>query len=93
MHGQGRARKKLDRFRLGQKWTARSVIRETRKEEVKRLILDKHGVAAGSAAMFKHYQPALSEIMQSLTEDEIAEAEQLAVEWNAKASPQEAQAR
>ena len=93
MHRQGRVKASRKAFQIGRKWTARTVVRETRKAELKQQIVDRYGAAAGSREMFRYYQPALTELIKGLTEDEMAEAEETAKEWNSMGGPGEAQAR
>ncbi|KAF8547807.1 hypothetical protein OG21DRAFT_1489911 [Imleria badia] len=92
MHSQGKG-KQRGQMQLSQKWTARSVIRETWKDDLKRLIEEMHGVPPGSAEMFKHYQPMLSQVIGSMTKEEMSRAQATADEWNRQGTPPEAQAR
>ena len=79
-------------FRLGPQWTARSVIRETHKAELKHIIEEVFGALAGSANI-EYYQPALNELMKGLSAEELAKATETAKEWNNQPAPKDVQAR
>ena len=93
MHKQGRVGKKKSGIALGTAWTARTVIREQRKEQIKLTIEERFGARPGSSAMFQHYQLVLAEIMKGLSAEEIELAESTATEWNQQGAPTEAKAR
>ncbi|KAF8545938.1 hypothetical protein OG21DRAFT_1528154, partial [Imleria badia] len=57
------------------------------------MIEQKYGAAARSAAMFKHYQPMLTQLIQSMTKEEIARVQSMADEWNTQGASPEAQVR
>ena len=76
-------------FRLGKKWTARSVIVETHKAELTHV---RKEMVDGSNDI-KFYQLAFTELINSLSADEMRKAEQTAVEWNCSSSPDKAQER
>jgi hypothetical protein len=67
MHSQGREKRAGKQIHLGKKWTARTVVRETRKANLMKIIQEKHGVSTGSLEIFKHYQHALTEVIQGMT--------------------------
>ncbi|KAL4078401.1 hypothetical protein V8B97DRAFT_2021486 [Scleroderma yunnanense] len=57
------------------------------------LVLEKAGIKQGSAQMIKGYQKAVDKVMETLTEEEKAEAEELAKEWNKQHPPPDVQAK
>ncbi|KAL4075249.1 hypothetical protein V8B97DRAFT_2022252 [Scleroderma yunnanense] len=57
------------------------------------LVLEKAGIKQGSAQMIKWYQKAVDKVMEILTEEEKAEAEELAKEWNKQHPPLDVQAK
>jgi hypothetical protein len=69
------------------------VIREQRKEEIKRMIEERFGAQPGSSAMFQHYQKMLAEVMKSLSPAEIVAAESTAATWNLQGATTEAKTR
>ena len=58
--------------------------------ETKRLAGD---ATPGSQAFLGHYQSALSNIVNSLSEKEVEEAKETAKEWNSRGPPAEVQKR
>jgi hypothetical protein len=57
-----------------------------------KIIQEKHGVPTGSSEMFKHYQHALTEVIQGMTAEEMAAAKVTADDWNSMGAIPEAQA-
>ena len=93
MHKQGRTGAKKNAIFLGRTWTARTVIRELRKDEIKRKIEEQFGARPGSSEMFQHYQTVLAEIIRGLSPDAIEQAELTAATWNREGASTEAKAR
>ncbi|KAG1891929.1 uncharacterized protein F5891DRAFT_986423 [Suillus fuscotomentosus] len=67
---------------LGRKWTYQMVVGALRKKEILKKIEDKTGVKAGEKDMMKYYSKYLADMVNSLTEIEVEEATEKAVEWN-----------
>ena len=80
-------------FRLGPQWTARLVIRETHKAELKHIIEEVFRALAGLANI-EYCQPALNELMKGLSAEELAKATETetAKEWNNQPAPKDVQA-
>ncbi|KAL4073862.1 hypothetical protein J3A83DRAFT_4411483 [Scleroderma citrinum] len=57
-----------------------------------RYVLEKASTKQGSAQMIKGYQKAVDKVMETLTEEEKVEAEELAKEWNEQHPPPDVQA-
>ncbi|KAL4062075.1 hypothetical protein V8B97DRAFT_2026927 [Scleroderma yunnanense] len=81
-HSQGCTQKAL--LRYGRVWTTRMDIN---------LVLEKASIKQGSAQMIKGYQKVVDKVMETLTEEEKAEAEELAKEWNEQHPPPDVQAK
>ncbi|KAL4070613.1 hypothetical protein J3A83DRAFT_4372804 [Scleroderma citrinum] len=62
------------------------VIMHQQKKDIN-LVLEKASIKQGSAQMIKGYQKAVDKVMETLTEEEKAEAEELAKEWNEQHPP------
>lgn len=77
---------------IGRRWTFRSVVESLRKKELLKKIEDETGVKAGEHGMMNHYSKYLTEMVESLTEKEIEEATEMAVQWNKQGVPPEVQA-
>lgn len=92
MRGHGRGRGKNKAIRLGQKWTARSVIWETDKEWLRDMIAERFGKPR-NAANIECWQPALTILMKELPQERLEEAEATAKEWNSRGGSAEAQHR
>jgi hypothetical protein len=93
MHSQGREKRAGRRIHLGKKWTARTVVRETQKADLMKIIQEKHGVSAGTPEMFRYYQHALMEVVRGMTVEEMTTAKVTADIWNNMGATPEAQAR
>lgn len=78
--------KKASQF--SKKWTARLVIEHQHKKE----ILEKTGGRPGGKEMIKNYQGAVNSIMAGLSEEQLEEAKNTAIEWSSKALPPDVQA-
>ncbi|KAL4079711.1 hypothetical protein J3A83DRAFT_4185673 [Scleroderma citrinum] len=63
-----------------------------RKKKDINLVFEKASIKQGSAQMIKGYQKAVDKVMKTLTEEEKAEAEELAKEWNKQHPPLDVQA-
>ncbi|KAG2108734.1 uncharacterized protein F5147DRAFT_836966 [Suillus discolor] len=77
---------------LGRKWTYQMVVGTLWKKELLKKIEDETGVKAGEKDMMKHYSKYLGEMVKSLTEVEVEEATEQAVEWNKQGVPPDVQA-
>ncbi|KAL4077855.1 hypothetical protein J3A83DRAFT_4186131 [Scleroderma citrinum] len=89
-HSQGHTQKAL--LRYGRAWTTRTVIMHQQKKDIN-LVLEKAGIKQGSAQMIKEYQKVVDKVMETLTEEEKAEAEELAKKWNKQHPPLDVQAK
>ena len=87
-HG-GRKRSQADKYKWGKRWTARSVIKHQKRDEIVELT----GGKAGDKEMIGNYQAALNTIMQGLTDEERQQAEDTAEDWTNKAPPADVQAK
>ncbi|KAG2744257.1 hypothetical protein P692DRAFT_201808537 [Suillus brevipes Sb2] len=76
---------------IGRRWTYWSVIESLRKKGLLKKIEDETRVKAGEHGMMNHYSKYLTEMVESLTEKEIEEATEMAVQWNKQAVPLEVQ--
>lgn len=79
-------------IKLGRKWTYRSVVESQRKKELLKKIQDETGAKPGEPEMMNHYAKYLARMVNSLTEDEVKEATQMAAQWNKHGVPAEVQA-
>ncbi|KAI6141476.1 hypothetical protein BKA82DRAFT_125401, partial [Pisolithus tinctorius] len=77
--------------KYGSKWTALKVIKLQHKKDIQQVLV-KARIQPGTSAMIKHYQPAIQQVVQSLTKAELDRAAHLAKEWNERKLPPEAQA-
>ncbi|KAL4067124.1 hypothetical protein V8B97DRAFT_2025226 [Scleroderma yunnanense] len=82
-HSQGHTQKAL--LRYGRSWM-------TRMKDIN-LVLEKAGIKQGFAQMIKGYQKVVYKVMETLTEEEKAEAEELAKAWNEQHPPLDVQAK
>jgi hypothetical protein len=72
-------------------FSARDVVKSTHKERILDLVSMKTDRPMGHKDWLKHYPSALTKVMQALTQDELAEAETLADQWNNARLPREVQ--
>ncbi|KAG1766483.1 hypothetical protein EV702DRAFT_1050658 [Suillus placidus] len=63
-----------------------------RKKELLKKIEDKTGVKPREQGMMNHYSKYLTEMVESLTEEEVKEATETALQWNKQGVPPEVQA-
>ncbi|KAG2337827.1 hypothetical protein BDR05DRAFT_1004702 [Suillus weaverae] len=74
------------------KWMYWSVIESLRKKELLKKIEDETGVKPREQGMMNHYSKYLTEMVESLTEEEVKEATETAMRWNKQGVPPEVQA-
>ncbi|KAG2341411.1 hypothetical protein BDR05DRAFT_949740 [Suillus weaverae] len=77
---------------MGWKWTYQSVIECIRKKELLKKIEDETGVKPREQGMMNHYSKYLTEMVESLTEEEVKEATETAMRWNKQGVLPEVQA-
>ena len=68
----------------GKLFTIRDVIRNTRKEDIHKLIAKETNAPAGHKDWLPHYPAALTQVLDGLTEAEMEEAEKEVKKWNSR---------
>lgn len=84
---QARTLHKDKRIRVGHAWNIRSVIKQKYKREILATIREKYRFVHGSHDELRVYQSEATLFIQTLTADQIAEAEDLAEEWTIGEGP------
>lgn len=93
MYNYGRRRAKKDKWVYMRKWSVRQVVAHSYKNEVNKEVERLSGGRPGSKAFMAHFQQGVKNVMEELSEEELAEAADQAEEWNVAAPPPEVQAR
>jgi hypothetical protein len=72
-------------------FTVRDVVKFSHKEQIREIISEKTEDGPGSSDWLSHYPGALTAVVDGLTEDELAKAEDEARRWNEERPPKEVQ--
>lgn len=72
-------------------WTARRVLAAQQRDHIKEVAVELAETEAGDKGFIGHYQPAITQVFNSLSEAEVAELNETAKQWNEAEVPKEVQ--
>jgi hypothetical protein len=72
-------------------WNARRVLAAQQGDRIKKVAAELAEAEAGNKAFIGHYQPAITQVFNTLSEAEITQLKETAKEWNETEVPKEVQ--